>query len=284
MSSNYSVSSTTTLSNGLPIPLIHLGVYESEGPACVSAVVSALTLGYRGIDSAEWYENESLCGDGIRSFLSSHPQHSREEIFYTTKLRDNGGYEHTKQAIRKSLSECGLGYIDMYLLHAPYGGKQVRRECWRAVEEAVKEGLVRTAGVSNFGVGHLRELIAAPDLALRPAVNQIELHPFNTQREIVEFCRAEGIVIEAYSPLVRGLRFEHPVIVELSKKYGCSPAQLLVRWGLQNGFVVLPKSTKQERIKENAEVAGFEISQEDMDRLANCHEKLVTDWDPTDCE
>jgi len=111
---------------------------------------------------------------------------------------------------------------------------------------------------------------------VRPCVNQLEVRPFNTQREIVEYCQAEGIVVQAYSPLVRGLRMKHPIIVELSKRYGCTPGQLLVRWGLQNGFVVLPKSTKKERIKKNSEVSGFEISREDMDRLAACHEKLVT--------
>jgi len=143
------------MSNGLPIPLIHLGVYESEGSDCVSAVAEALELGYRGIDSAEWYENEAECGAGIRSFLDSHPEHSRGEIFFTTKLRKNGGYVHTRKKIKRSLHQCGLGYIDLYLLHAPYGGKDARRECWRAVEEAVEEGIVRSAGVSNFGVRHV---------------------------------------------------------------------------------------------------------------------------------
>jgi len=138
------------MSNGLPIPLIHLGVYESEGAGCVSAVTNALTLGYRGIDSAEWYENEAACGEGIRSFLQSHPEHIRSEIF-TTKLRNNSGYAHTRKAIRKSLEECGLGYIDLYLLHAPYGGKEVRRECWRAVEEEVELGVVMSGGCRILG-------------------------------------------------------------------------------------------------------------------------------------
>ncbi|KAI5802511.1 NADP-dependent oxidoreductase domain-containing protein [Pyronema domesticum] len=272
----FTTASKLTLPNGAAIPHIHLGVYMMTSREAERSVTAALANGYRGIDSAQWYANEAACGAAIgRSGIP------RSEIFYTTKLQTNTSYDATRAAIKTSLKKSGMDYIDLYLLHSPYGGPQKRAECWRAVEDAVLEGEVKSAGVSNFGVKHIKELLDR-GVRVKPVVNQIEVHPFNQNREIVEYCKEQGIVIEAYAPLVRGMRMRHPVLREVAKKYGVTPAQVLVRWGLQMGFVVLPKSTKEQRIKENADVAGFEIGEEDMKKLAELDEGLVTDWDPTD--
>ncbi|KAF8475032.1 NADP-dependent oxidoreductase domain-containing protein [Kalaharituber pfeilii] len=274
------------------MPTIHFGVWEiDEGPACSAAVQAALEEGYRAIDSAEWYENESSVGQGIRAFLSSSFNKSlptpltRSDIFFTTKLKDNVDYAETRKAIKKSLQKSGLGYIDLYLLHSPYGGRKTREECWRAVMDAVQEGEVKSGGVSNFGVRHLKELDEESGLPEErwPTVNQIEVHPFNTNTEIAEYCRKHNIQIQAYSPLVRGMGFSHPVIKELSTKYKCTPAQLLIRWSLQMGYVPLPKSANRERIKSNAAVDNIVIEEEDVKRLEGLDEHLVTDWDPTNC-
>jgi len=174
-----------------------------------------------------------------------------------------------------------LSYIDLFLIHSPYGGKKARLESWKAVEDAIEAGEVRTGGVSNYGVKHLQELMDAKP-RIMPAVNQIEVHPFNTRFEIADFCKKQGIVVEAYAPLVRTLRMKHPTIVSLSKKYSCTPAQLLIRWSLQHGYVPLPKSVTKARISENAEVGGFNIEDEDMKTMDGLDEYLVTDWDPVD--
>lgn len=230
------------------------------------------------------YHNEADVGSAISSFLSSSANTAglkREDIHYTTKLASNSDYETARRSIKKSVKECGLGYIDLFLLHSPYGGKKARLESWRAVEDAVLEGEVKIGGVSNYGVKHLQELMDSKPRIL-PAVNQIEVHPFNTRTEITSFCQENGIVVEAYAPLARALRMKHPVIVEMSKKYGVSSGQVMVRWSLQHGFVPLPKSVKKERIQQNGDVGGFEIEPKDMKKLDGLDEYLVTDWDPVD--
>jgi len=277
----FSVGSKVVLSNEVTMPKIHFGVYEiNPGKECEMAVRWALEAGYRAIDSAQWYYNEESCGKAINSFLMAHPELSREDIFFTTKLQTNVSYLDTRQNIRVSTQKSGLGYIDLYLLHSPYLGKTRRAECWRAIADAVEEGEVRAGGVSNFGVSHLQELLNGSGNR-RPQVNQIEVHPFNTNSKITAFCHSNGILIQAYSPLVRGRRFHHPVIKELSAKYGRTPAQLLMRWSLQMGYVPLPKSTRRERIEENKAVEGIKIDEGDMRRLEALDEHLVTDWDPT---
>ncbi|KAA8910715.1 NADP-dependent oxidoreductase domain-containing protein [Sphaerosporella brunnea] len=280
--------------NKLPIPRIQLGVYMTSGASCTAAVHTALSLGYRAIDSAAWYANEGDVGLGIQQFLASNASVTRKDIFFTTKLRSNTGYSATRAAIRESIRKSGLGWIDLYLLHSPYGGRAKRWDCWRAVQDAVRDGEVRSAGVSNFGVRHLQELMEDSAAAAAAAaagkrdvpitVNQVEVHPFNTQSAITEFCQAHGIVVEAYAPLVRGMRMKHPTIVRIARECDVTPAQVLVRWGLQKGFVVLPKSVTMERIRENAQVSHFELSEGHMEELEALDEHLVTDWDPTDAE
>ncbi|KAF4546373.1 putative aldo keto reductase protein [Lasiodiplodia theobromae] len=273
------------LANGLSMPQIHLGVYLTDGRECYQAVLWALEAGYRAIDSAQMYHNEREVGQAIKHFLAS-PANSqglkREDIHFTSKLASNTSYDAARRAIKQSLKACGLDYIDLFLLHSPYGGRQARLDCWRAVEDAIADGEVKIGGVSNYGVKHLQELLDSKP-RVHPAVNQIEVHPFNTRTDITTFCQQNNIVVEAYAPLARALRMQHPVIVALSKKYACTPAQLLVRWSLQHGYVPLPKSVKKERIVENARVGEFAIEEEDMTELDGLDEYLVTDWDPTDC-
>lgn len=262
------------------IPQFGLGVYESEGEDCYNSVLWALKAGYRLIDSAEWYDNEEESGRAIRDFMKQSGT-PRSEIFYTTKLMQNRGYDHVRRAIKKSLKLAGMDYLDLYLIHGPQPNEKMRLESWRAIEDAVAEGTIRAAGVSNFGIKHLEQLYSA-GLKVPIALNQIDLHPFMRRDELVDFCRSKGIVMEAWGPLVRGMRFKHPALVALGKKHNKSPAQILLRWGLQKDYVVIPKSIKKQRVEENKEVFDFELSEEDMQSLENLDEHLVTDWDPSE--
>merc|ERR1712225_98111 len=231
------------------IPRFGLGVYESEGEDCYKSVLWALEAGYRLIDSAEWYENEEESGRAIRDFMAKTGT-PRSEIFYTTKLKESLG-------------------------------QKARLESWRAIEDAVAEGVIRAAGVSNLGVRHLEQLYEA-GLKVPIAVNQMDLHPFMRRTELVEFCTEKGIVMEAWAPLVRGMRFKHPALVALAEKHSKTTPQVLIRWGMQKGFIVIPKSIKKERIEDNARVFDFTLSEEDMKRLEDLDENLVTDWDPSE--
>jgi len=262
------------------IPRFGLGVYESEGQDCYNSVLWALEAGYRLIDSAEWYENEEESGRAIHDFMKQSGT-PRSEIFYTTKLMQNRGYDHVKKSIKKSLKLAGMDYIDLYLIHGPQPNEKMRLECWRAIEDAVAEGTIRAAGVSNFGIRHLEQLHSA-GLKVPIALNQIDLHPFMRRDELVEYCHSKGIVMEAWGPLVRGMRFDHSAIVSLAKKHGKSPAQVLLRWGLQKDYVVIPKSIKKERVVANKDVFDFELSKADMASLEDLDEHLVTDWDPSE--
>ncbi|KAF1982404.1 putative aldo-keto reductase [Aulographum hederae CBS 113979] len=281
---SFSLASRVKLSNGTSMPLIHLGVYLMQGKDTANAVRWALETGYRAFDSAQMYHNEQEVGVAIREFIDSEANSEglkQEDIHFTTKLASNSSYDIARKSIKKSLKTSGLDYIDLFLLHSPYGGKEARLSSWKAVEDAIADGEIKTGGVSNFGIKHLQELLASNPRVI-PAVNQIEVHPFNTRTELATFCQKHDIVVEAYAPLVQALRMRHPTIVSLSKKYSCTPGQLLIRWSLQHGYVPLPKSVKKERIKENADIGGFEIDGADMKTLDGCDEYLVTDWDPVD--
>lgn len=285
--SSISLSTRVTLANGLSIPQIHLGVYLMSGKEATDAVRWALQAGYRGIDSAQMYRNENDCGKAINSFLSDKSVNTtnlkREDIFFTSKLASNGSYAAARKSIKQSVKTSGLGYIDLFLLHSPYGGKSARLSSWKAVEDAIDDGEVKIGGVSNYGVKHLQELIDSKPRML-PAVNQIEVHPFNTRTNITTFCQQHGILIEAYAPLARALRMKHPTITKLSTKYSCTPAQLMVRWSVQHDFIPLPKSVSKERIEANAAIGGFEIDFQDMKAMDGLDEYLVTDWDPVDAD
>ncbi|EIN03970.1 aldo-keto reductase [Punctularia strigosozonata HHB-11173 SS5] len=275
------MQSTVKFHDGNEIPVLGFGTYELDGKAAYDAVTWALEAGYRHIDSAAWYENEREVGQAIQDFCSSTGT-PRSAIFYTTKLKLNNGYANVRKAIDRSLSECGLEYIDLYLIHGPLGGPQMRKESWRACIDAKKEGKLRSIGISTFGVGHMKELLSEPGVEV-PVCTQIDLHPFMTRTDVVAFCKEHDIKLEAWAPLVRGLRFDHPSIVSFARKYSKQPAQVLIRWSLQKGFIPIPKSASKHRITSNADVFDFELTEEDMAHLDSLDEYLVTDWDPTNC-
>ena len=263
------------LRDGHSIPQLGFGVYEMSGRQCKDAVRHALESGYRSIDSAEWYGNEQETGEAILEFLAKESL-DRSDIFYTSKLRRNSSYDQAQKAIRNSVKACGLGYIDLYLLHSPYPDAHSRSESWRACEEAVDAGLVRSIGVSNFGTRHLQELMTHE----LPVINQIDIHPFMTRNADVAFCEKHGIKVEAWGPLARGERMDDPTLLAIAKKYGKSVAQCMLRWSLQRGFICIPKSVNPVRMKENRDVFDFRLSDKDMEIMTQLDEYFVTDWDP----
>ncbi|GAM16549.1 aldo/keto reductase [Mesobacillus selenatarsenatis] len=268
---------TTTLHNGVKMPWFGLGVFKvQEGSEVVESVKAALKNGYKSIDTAAVYKNEEGVGQGIKE--AGVP---REELFITTKVwNSDQGYESTLKAFETSMEKLGLDYLDLYLIHWPVAGKY--KETWKALEKLYKDGRVRAIGVSNFHVHHLKDLIT--DAEITPMVNQVEYHPHLAQTELLEFCKAEGIQMEAWSPLKQGELLSDPTIVEIAEKHKKSPAQVILRWDLQNEVVTIPKSIKEHRIIENADIFEFELSVDDMDRLnsLNKNERVGPDPDNFD--
>jgi diketogulonate reductase-like aldo/keto reductase len=263
---------TKTLPGGAEIPRLGLGVFRA-GEETKGAVLAAIGLGYRLIDTARIYRNEAAVGAAIRE--CGVP---REDIFVTTKLwNDDHGYDETLRAFDASAKELGLDYVDLYLVHWPVSEK--RKHTWRAMEKLHRDKRCRAIGVSNYMTSHLDELLASADLP--PSVNQIELHPFLQQRDVVRRCREAGIVIEAYSPLAKGLKMDHPKLVAIANRLGRSVAQVMIRWSLEKGYVCIPKSANRARIAENAQAMELELSFEDMRALDGLEEGLRTAWDPT---
>ena len=261
------------LNNGIKIPVFGLGTYQARGGEAREAIRYALEIGYRHIDTAAMYGNEEDVGEAI--VLSGL---SREEVFVTTKLWNaDHGYEKAMKACEKSLRRLKLDYVDLYLIHWPVRG--LRNESWKALETLQKEGKCRAIGVSNYMTWHLEELLDKTSTV--PAVNQVEFHPYLYLKELFDFCTEKSIQLESYSPLTKGQKLNDPRLFELSSKYGKSPAQLLIRWVLQKGIVVIPKSSHKQRIRENAEVFDFQISDEDMAALDSLDQGLRTSWDPT---
>jgi diketogulonate reductase-like aldo/keto reductase len=268
------IESSVELANGVRMPRFGLGVWRSEpGEETERAVAAALRHGYRLVDTAALYGNEADVGRAVRA--SGIP---REQIFVTTKVwNDDHGYDNTKRAFHASLDRLGMEYVDLYLIHWPVPARGLFKETYRAIEDLYEEGLIRAIGVSNFKVHHLEELMAS--CRVKPMVNQIELHPLLTQRETVEFCRREGIQIESWSPIMRG-KLDIPLLHELAEKYGKTPAQIVIRWHLQHGYVVIPKSVREERIAENSRVFDFELAEEDMRRIDGLNEDRRFGRDP----
>lgn len=270
-----SLKDCTTLHNGVKMPWVGLGVWKSkEGEEVENAVRAAIEAGYQSIDTAAVYGNESGVGKAIKDTGIA-----REDLFVTTKVwNKNQGYESTLAAFEESRKKLGLEYLDLYLIH--WVIKDKYKETWRALEKLYKDGYVRAIGVSNHGVKHIQELIN--EFEVKPMVNQVEFHPYLTQQELLAFCKQEGIQMEAWSPLFAGGELlTHPLLVELSKKYNKTAAQVVLRWDLQNGIVTIPKSIHEARIKENANVFDFELSQDDMDRITGLNKNQRTfDYDP----
>lgn len=280
------------LNNGVKLPLLGLGVYEIARKDTAKTVETALEIGYRLIDTASCYYNEKETAEGIYNFLQKNPAVKREEILYTTKVWDTDhGYDECKASIKKQVQivkDQGIGYIDILLMHSPHGGKAERLATWKAMEEAIPSGDVRTIGVSNFGVAHLKELLA--NCKVRPAIDQLELSPWLQRADIVEFCRKEGIVTEAYAPLTQGNKLDDPQLLEFCKKYNKTPGQILLKWSLLKGFLPLPKSVKASRLQENFNNAApegspeyFTLSEEDLEALGDKNAYEYFDWDPTNC-
>ncbi|PVI02145.1 Aldo/keto reductase [Periconia macrospinosa] len=280
------IDSKVRMNSGHEIPVLGFGVYQIPSSITSDNVYHALQTGYRHVDSAVLYRNEAPSAAGMKK--SGIP---RSELFFTTKIPPfDMNYENAKRHIDNSLRETGFNYLDLVLLHSPWGGKTNRLGAWRALVEGVEAGKIRTIGVSNYGLHHLEELEAYIKSVEEKdgkgkggilSVNQVELHPWLARKEIVGWCKARGIVMEAFCPLVRATRMNDPLLVSLAKKHGKTPGQILLRWSLQMGFVPLPKSVTKSRIEENAQIYDFELSEEDMKSLDTGVYKPCTGWDPT---
>lgn len=249
------------LNNGVEMPVLGFGVYQVEETVCEQCVCDAIAAGYRSIDTASAYLNERAVGRAIRR--SGVP---REELFITTKLWvQDAGYESTKRAFAKSLEHLQLDYLDLYLIHQPFGDVY---GSWRAMEELYREGAVRAIGVSNFQPDRLVDLILHNEVV--PAVNQVETHPFCQQTEAAAVMASEGVQIESWAPFAEGRNnlFGNGTLVSLAAKYRKSVAQVVLRWLIQRGVVVIPKSVRPERMAENIAVFDFHLAPEDMDLIA----------------
>lgn len=261
---------TVTLNNGIEIPQLGFGVFQVPDPETAAAVTSALEAGYRSIDTAAIYGNEAGVGQALAASGIA-----RDELFVTTKLWNaDQGYDATLKAFDASLAKLGLDFVDLYLIHWPTPARDLYRESWRAIERLAGEGRVRAAGVSNFQPTHLTRLLDGSPLV--PAVNQIELHPGLQQRELRELHAESGIVTEAWSPLAQGAVLGEPVLTSIAERYGKSPAQVVLRWHLQLGNVVIPKSVTPSRIRENADVFDFALTDEEMTAIAGLDRDLRT--------
>ncbi|OZU88123.1 aldo/keto reductase [Virgibacillus indicus] len=255
-----SLQDTVTLHNGVRMPRMGLGVFQvEEGDILIEAVKAAINNGYRSVDTASFYQNEKGVGQAIKE--SGIP---REEIFVTTKVwNDEQGYESTLQAFESSLDKLELDYLDLYLIHWPVTG--IYKETWKAMEKLYTDGKVRAIGVCNFHVHHLQELLS--DCQVRPMINQVEFHPHLTQLELRDFCAKGNIQLEAWSPLKSGGLLNEAAIKEIAEKHQKSSAQVILRWDLQHNVITIPKSTKEHRIKENADIFDFSLTEEEMEKI-----------------
>ncbi len=269
---NITLNSTLELNNGVKIPIIGFGTWMLSGNGAYKSVRWALESGYRLIDTATIYDNERKVGQALRDSGIS-----RDEIFITTKVWNNDqGHDNTLTAFKKSLKRLDLSHVDLYLIHWPVTG--LRNETWKALENIYEDGKARAIGVSNFTIRHLKELLGTTSNI--PVVNQVEFSPFLFQKDLLEFCNSSKIIIEAYCPLTRARKLDHPLLKTIGKKHGKTPAQLLIRWGLQHGIVEIPKSAHKERILENANIFDFKLNDEDMNDLDNLNENFRVGDDP----
>lgn len=266
-----------TLNNGVKMPLEGFGVFQVPDPAvCEQAVLDAIATGYRLIDTAAAYMNEQAVGAAIQK--CGVP---REELFITTKLWvQDASYEGAKQAIETSLRNLGLDYIDLYLIHQPMGDYI---GAYRAMEEAYREGKLKAIGVCNFYPNRLADLCETVEVT--PAVNQVELHPFFQQENALTLMKEYGVVPEAWGPFAEGNHgiFTHPVLTEIGKQYGKTAAQVALRWNVQRGVVVIPKSIHKNRMEQNIDIWDFQLSEEDMTQIAKLdlgHSEIVDHSDP----
>jgi diketogulonate reductase-like aldo/keto reductase len=270
-----SISDCTLLNNGERMPWLGLGVFQIEdGEPVERAVKAALEIGYRSVDTAAAYGNESGVGKAIRESGVR-----REEMFLTTKVwNDDQRGKRVVEAFEESLGRLDTEYVDLYLIHWPVKG--CYQETWHEMERIYNSGRAKAIGVSNFQVHHLEDVLSSSEIV--PAVNQIEFHPFLTQPELVEFCREHKIQVEAWSPLMQGRIITEQAVRKLAEKHHRTPAQITLRWDLQHEVVTIPKSARAGRIAENAQVFDFELSQEDMNALDALDQGRRVGPDPDD--
>lgn len=272
MTSN--LSPTVTLNNGQQIPQLGLGVYKLETDIAEGLIHQAIEAGYRRIDTASFYGNEAEVGAGVRTSGLA-----REELFVTTKIwNEDQGYDRTLAAIDESLSRLDIDYIDMLLIHWPKPEQDLYLETWLAFEKALAAGKLRGIGVSNFQPHHLERLLAAGGTI--PALNQVELHPGLQQVQVRAFNTKHGIATEAWSPLARGRFDENEQVLSIAQKHGKSPAQVIIRWHIELGNLVIPKTATASRLRENISVFDFKLDSEDLNKIASLDSGLRTGPNP----
>ena len=266
------------LNNGIEMPILGFGVFQvTDLKECENGVLGAIETGYRLIDTAASYMNETAVGNAIKK--SGVP---REDLFITTKLWvQDTGYEKTKKAFEKSLNKLQLEYLDLYLIHQPYDDVY---GSWRAMQDLYKEGKIKAIGVSNFQPDRIMDLITFNEVV--PAVNQVEVHPFNQQIEVQKFLTENKVQIESWGPFAEGKNnlFQNELLLGIALKYGKSIAQVVLRWLTQRGVIVIPKSVRKERIKENFNISDFELSVEDMVSISTLDLKISSFFDHRDPE
>jgi diketogulonate reductase-like aldo/keto reductase len=284
MASTSTLTPALTLHSTVPLPsgkgqIPRLGLGVCASAACTPSCVSALKAGYLHLDTAQIYNNERETGEGIRQYLSQNPSAKREDLFICSKLWETGtppnstfSRESAIKGVESSLQQLGLEYIDLYLLHTPRPGPKCRHDGYLGLQDMLKAGKVKAIGVSNWAPRHIEELMSHPDVNVLPAVNQVESHPWNQQKEIYDYCKKKGIVMMAYSPLTQGRRLGDEVVKAIAEKHGKTAAQVVLRWILQRGVVTIPKSDRESRIKENADIFDFELDDEDVGKIANLDE------------
>ncbi|MBV7391869.1 aldo/keto reductase [Enterococcus sp. ALS3] len=270
------LSDTVELNNGIKIPGLGLGVFQISDQETAEVVKNGIVNGYRLIDTAQIYGNEKGTGAGIKAGLAATGL-KREDLFVTSKVWNARlTYEETKQSFVESLEKLQLDYLDLFLIHWP--GKDAYKESWLALEDLYAEGKIKAIGVSNFEISHLKNLLSFAKVV--PVINQIELHPKLAQTELRDFAAENKIKIQAWSPLMQGQLLDHPLIVELAQKYGQSPAQIILRWDVQQEILLVVKSIHQERMKNNAAIFDFNIELEDIEKLNQLDEGLRSGPDP----
>lgn len=257
---------SVALNNGVLIPQLGFGLYKVPGEDVANLVPAAVDAGYRHFDTAAMYGNELALGRALGAQLEDGSL-SREDFFITSKVwNDQQGYDATLRSFDDSMIALGLDVLDLYLIHWPVAGRGLYLETYRALETLYREGRVRAIGVSNFQVEHLSRVLEERDVV--PAVNQVELHPWLQQRDLRAFHARHGITTEAWSPLARGALLEDAILTDVAAKHGRSVAQIALRWQIQEGIVVFPKASSAGRIRQNADLFGFSLDQEDLDRIA----------------
>lgn len=279
-------SDSFTLNNGVQIPCPGFGTYKAtDGEMCVNAVKTALNIGYKHIDTAAVYGNEVSVGRGIKESGKD-----RNGIFVTSKVwNTERGYDKTLRAFDKTLADLGLDYLDLYLIHWPANRKQfgdeapkLNAETWRALEKLYRDGRVRAIGLSNFLPHHIDDLMQTAEI--KPMVDQIEFHPGLTQQDCVDYCKKNGIVVEAWSALGRGRVLQDPNLLAVSERHHKTPAQAVIRWEIQKGILPLVKSTHESRIRENFDVFDFELSDEDMKVIDAIKSTVRIGAEPDECD